>query len=341
MRTPRKKRDPEGIMSLTEHLQELRRRVIISLLAILAGTIFGFIWYQWAPGPVMPLGEIIRRPYCSLPEELRADLTADGSCRLIATTPFEMFMLRLKVGFLAGLVVSSPVWLQQIWAFITPGLHKNERRWTLSFVTFAVTLFVAGALIAYFIVDQGLFVLMSIGQEYQIAALSGQQYYNFVLALIVIFGVSFEVPLVIIMLNLAGLLQYEQVKDKRRIIVVILFIFAAFITPGQDPFSMLVLALSLTLLVELAFQFCRVNDKKRAKRTSEWASIDDDEASGPIAAPSPIGPSGSVGGAAPINGPGTVEEPTPVAQPDGVRYGGEATSISGSANTPNYFDDVL
>lgn len=328
-------------MSLTEHLQELRRRVIISLLAILAGTIFGFIWYQWAPGPVMPLGEIIRRPYCSLPPELRADLTADGSCRLIATTPFEMFMLRLKVGFLAGLVVSSPIWLLQIWAFITPGLHKNERRWTLSFVTLAVTLFVAGAVIAYVIVDQGLYVLMSFGQEFQIAALSGQQYYNFVLALIVIFGVSFEVPLVIIMLNLAGLLQYEQVKDKRRIIIVVLFIFAAFITPGQEPFSMLVLALSLTMLVEMAFQFCRIHDKRSAARRNEWAQLDDDEASGPIDAPAPIGAASGIGSVTPVDGAGDVDAPVPVGRPEGSYGGSGATSLSGRAGTPNFFDDVL
>lgn len=328
-------------MSLTEHLQELRRRVIISLLAIVVGTIFGFMWYQWAPGPVMPLGEIIRRPYCSLPEELRADLTSDGACRLIATTPFEMFMLRLKVGFLAGLVVSSPVWLQQIWAFITPGLHKNERRWTLSFVTFAVTLFVAGALIAYFIVDQGLYVLMSIGQEYQIAALSGQQYYNFVLALIVIFGVSFEVPLVIIMLNLAGLLRYEQVKNQRRIITVVLFIFAAFITPGQDPFSMLVLALSLCLLVEMAFQFCRVHDKRAAKRNGDWASLSDDEASGPIAAPTPIGAATGVEGVSPISGAGAVAAPTSISNWGGAQRSTGDGSIRGGASSPNFFDDVL
>ncbi|WP_273412782.1 twin-arginine translocase subunit TatC [Corynebacterium appendicis] len=323
-------------MSLTEHLQELRRRVVVSLLAILAGTILGFIWYQWAPGPVMPLGELIRRPYCSLPPELRADLTADGSCRLIATTPFEMFMLRMKVGFLAGLVFASPVWLYQIWAFITPGLHKNERRWTLSFVSLAVTLFVAGAVIAYFIVDQGLYILMSIGQEYQIAALSGQQYYNFVLALIVIFGVSFEVPLVIIMLNLAGLLRYDQVKDKRRIIIVALFIFAAVITPGQDPFSMVVLALSLTLLVELAFQFCRIHDKRAGIRTREWAELDDEEASGPIDAPAPIGAASGLGTA------NAIDRPAPIstdAEPDAGGYG--STSISGRARTPNFFDDVL
>ena len=323
-------------MSLTEHLQELRRRVVVSLLAILAGTILGFIWYQWAPGPVMPLGELIRRPYCSLPPELRADLTADGSCRLIATTPFEMFMLRMKVGFLAGLVFASPVWLYQIWAFITPGLHKNERRWTLSFVSLAVTLFVSGAVIAYFIVDQGLELLMSIGKEYQIAALSGQLYYNFVLALIVIFGVSFEVPLVVIMLNLAGLLRYDQVRDKRRIIIVALFIFAAVITPGQDPFSMVVLALSLTLLVELAFQFCRIHDKRAGIRTREWAELDDEEASGPIDAPAPIGAASGLGTA------NAIDRPEPIrtdAEPDLGGYG--STSISGRARTPNFFDDVL
>ena len=323
-------------MSLTEHLQELRRRVVISLLAIVAGTIVGFIWYQWAPGPVMPLGEIIRRPYCSLPPELRADLTSDGSCRLIATTPFEMFMLRMKVGFLAGLVFSSPVWLYQIWAFITPGLHKNERRWTLSFVSLAVTLFVAGAVIAYFIVDQGLELLMSIGKEYQIAALSGQLYYNFVLALIVIFGVSFEVPLVVIMLNLAGLLRYDQVKDKRRIIIVALFIFAAVITPGQDPFSMIVLALSLSLLVELAFQFCRIHDKRVGRQTSEWASLDDEEASGPIEAPAPIGAASGLGVAS------TIDRPAPIrADAEAADGGYGSTSISGRADTPNFFDDVL
>ena len=319
-------------MSLVEHLQELRRRVLISLAAVVIGTVLGFIWYQWAPGSIMPLGEIIRRPYCSLPPELRADLTSDGSCRLIATSPFEMFMLRLKVGFLAGLVVASPVWLQQIWAFITPGLLKNERRWTLSFVSFAVTLFVAGAVLAYFIVDQGLYVLMSIGSEYQVGALSGGQYYNFVLALIVIFGVSFEVPLVIIMLNLAGLLQYEQVEDKRRIIIVILFIFAAFMTPGQDPFSMIVLALSLCLLVEMAFQFCRIHDKRTAKKREAWASLSDDEASGPIAAPTPIGAATSVGSAQAPARVQPVDDPAPL---DPLGHAEQAQV------TPGYFDDVL
>ena len=311
----KKKKSPTGDMSLVEHLQELRRRVIISLLALLAGTIVGFIWYQHAPFGTMPLGEILRGPYCELPPESRADFTRDGECRLLATRPFEMFMLRLKVGALAGLVLSSPVWLYQIWAFIVPGLHKKERRSTFTFVTLAVMLFVLGALIAYFIVGFALEFLMTMGTEFAVSALTGQDYYNFLLGLLVIFGVSFEVPLIIIMLNIVGVLEYQTLKEKRRMIILILFVFAAFMTPGQDPFSMVVLAACLVLLVEMAIQFTRINDKKRQRERPEWMDLDDESAS-------------------PLNtAPGGTDAPAPISRPapvDALR----PTHTSG-------FDDVL
>ncbi|WP_165165246.1 twin-arginine translocase subunit TatC [Corynebacterium qintianiae] len=286
-------------MPLVEHLKELRRRVIISLAAFVVGTVIGFIWYQNAPFGMAPLGEIIRGPYCNLPSDLRADFTGDGECRLLATNPFEMFMLRLKVGALAGMVLSSPVWLTQIWSFITPGLHRNEKRYTFFFVTLAVTLFVLGALLAYFVLDKGLYILMSIGSEFQVAALAGREYYNFLLSLIVIFGVSFELPLTIAMLNLAGILRYEHVRGKRRMIILGLFIFAAFMTPGQDPYSMIALAAAMTVLVELAFQFCRINDRRRAEERPEWMDLDDESASGPISAATPISAPEAVSASAP------------------------------------------
>ena len=301
----RKKKSPTGDMSLVEHLQELRRRVIISLLALLAGTIVGFIWYQHAPFGTMPLGEILRGPYCELPPESRADFTRDGECRLLATRPFEMFMLRLKVGALAGLVLSSPVWLYQIWAFIVPGLHKKERRSTFTFVTLAVMLFVLGALIAYFIVGFALEFLMTMGTEFAVSALTGQDYYNFLLGLLVIFGVSFEVPLIIIMLNIVGVLEYQTLKEKRRMIILILFVFAAFMTPGQDPFSMVVLAACLVLLVEMAIQFTRINDKKRQRERPEWMDLDDESASPLNTAP------GGTDAPAPISRPAPVDAPHP------------------------------
>ena len=136
----KKPQNPTGDMTLVEHLKELRRRVIIALIAFAIGTIIGFIWYGTSPSPIPTLGDILRGPYCSLPADKRAAFTLDGECRLIATMPFEAFSLRLKIGSLAGAVLSSPIWLYQLWAFITPGLHKNEKRTTTIFVTIAVTL---------------------------------------------------------------------------------------------------------------------------------------------------------------------------------------------------------
>ena len=127
-------------MTLVQHLQELRRRIVISLLALVVGAIIGFIWYQNAPFGISPLGEILRGPYCSLPEEKRISFSANGECRLLATSPFEMLLLRLKVGALAGAVLSSPVWLYQIWAFIVPGLHENEKKYSRMFACVALSL---------------------------------------------------------------------------------------------------------------------------------------------------------------------------------------------------------
>ena len=293
-----------------------RNKYTKSLIFLTLGAIMGYVWYQQSFGPIDSLGDILRGPYCSLPAERRAALTLDGECRLIATSPFEMFLLRLKIGAMAGIVFSSPIWLYQLWAFITPGLHKKERGWTFAFVSVAVALFVAGAVLAYAVVSYGLDFLLSIGDNTQIAALSGGQYFNFVLALLMIFGVSFEVPLIIAALNLAGLVSYELIKDKRRIIVVSLFIFAAVMTPGQDPFSMFVLAIALVALVELAIQFTRINDKRRAKQRPEWMDLDD-EAASPLEAPGET-PAASWAPAAPT----PVEQPQPIPPSD------------------NYFDDI-
>ncbi|AKK11079.1 twin-arginine translocase subunit TatC [Corynebacterium uterequi] len=339
----RRPKNPTGEMTLVEHLQELRQRLIFAVLFLLVGTIVGFIWYGWAPPGFITLGEIIRGPYCSLPPEYRADLTGDGECRLLATSPMEMFMLRLKVGALAGAVLSSPFWLYQIWAFITPGLLKNERRYTIVFVGLAVTLFVIGAVLAYFVLDFGLLFLTGIGQETQVAAWTGEKYYNLVLTLLVVFGVAFEVPLIIVSLNAIGLLEYAAIRGKRRIVWVLVFIFAALLSPGGDPYSMLALGVSVGLLVEMAFQFCRWNDKRHGMNAEEFADLSDDEASRLDYTPAAVDPAEPIAApatapamTAPVAAPAPVKEPSPAptqaARPSGT---------FDSAPSTSYFDDVL
>lgn len=331
------KKNPDGTMSIVDHLRELRTRLLRALAAISLTTIIGFLWYEhgisaWSVGaihfPRVPsLGEILKAPYCSLPPSARASFSADHECRLIATSPFEMFMLRMKMGTLAGVVLACPLWLIEVWGFITPGLLKNERRWTLSVGAIAGLLFVGGVIAAYLVVPMGLDMLLHLGDSTQISALTGEKYFNFVITLIVVFGLSFEVPLFTAMLNLAGVVHYEHLKDKRRILIVLIFIFAAIATPGQDPISMMVLALTLVVLMELALQFTRFHDRRRARHVSEWEGLSDDEASPLAAAPSlvPVAESiydevehstGGEGVSRPVGASGPIPPPAPISPPD-------------------------
>ncbi|MEU6151591.1 twin-arginine translocase subunit TatC [Actinosynnema sp. NPDC047251] len=266
-------------MSLKDHLYDLRHRLGLALLIIAIGAVFGWFWWEWHIFGLPSLSDVVIAPYCGIPVQQRLTQGGQG-CQLLQTQPFEIFMIRLKVGAGAGMAVTAPLWLMQVWRFIAPGLYAKERKFALIFVGIASVLFVAGATLAFYVVPQGLSVLVGFGDEKFITALTAGDYISFIMALLLIFGVSFELPLIVVMLNQVGVLTYDKLRKWRRGIVFALVVFAAIATPGVDPISMIALAIALTLLFELAIQLARIHDKRAArKRKAEGLDeLDDDEA---------------------------------------------------------------
>ncbi|KGH48580.1 preprotein translocase subunit TatC [Modestobacter caceresii] len=272
-------------MSLIGHLRELRNRIGIALFFVLIGTAVAFWWYEQG------LGQFIRAPYCGLASDTRGlPSQPDGDCDLLVIDVLGGALIRLKISFIVGVVLSSPFWLYQVWAFLTPGLKKSEKRYGVAFVAASSSLFALGAALAYIALSKGLELLIGLAGDGVTVALTAQEYIGFVISLLVAFGVSFELPLIAMVLNLIGVLSYETLSKSRRWIYFLTIVFAAFITPTQDPFTMLLMAAPMCVLFEIAIQIARFVDKRRAKREAAegLAGLDDDEASPSIDAASPL-----------------------------------------------------
>ncbi|GAA3113917.1 twin-arginine translocase subunit TatC [Planomonospora alba] len=263
--------DAEGRMPLMEHLRELRNRLVVALLGVLGGIVLGFVFFD-------PVWDFVSAPYCSLQQsqELR------GECTFLILGVFESFFVNLKVAALFGVVVASPVWLHQIWAFVTPGLYRNEKRYSLTFLALAIPLFLAGAALAYFVMDTGLAILLGFAPENSVTSITLDEYLGYVLVLLIVFGVSFELPLLMVFLNIIGVLPRATVAKHRRMVIFLMFVFGAVATPGGDPFTMIALALPMVVLFALAEGFMYLRER-RSPSGEDFSHLSDDEAS-PLAA---------------------------------------------------------
>lgn len=274
--------DRSAAMPLTDHLRELRNRLVKSGIAIAIGMVIGWIYYPqlfaWVSAPF---------------ESVVANAQADGHDVTLALTGVaDPFILQIQLSAVAGVVLAAPIWLYQLWRFVTPGLHGHEKRWAIGFAAAATPLFAAGVVLAYVVLPYGLQVLFGFTPDGVENIVSVDKYLSFFIRTILIFGVGFLVPLLLVLLNFAGVLSGRKLLGWWRWIIIIILVFAAIATPTGDPINLLLLAVPIYLLVMVAVGICLVNDRRRARRRKgidiDYDELDDDETSPLDTTPSPL-----------------------------------------------------
>lgn len=277
-------KDAEGRMPLVEHLRELRNRLMKSVLAILVITVVAAFFYKhlidFMLKPMLDSVGCTNGVVSQRNGRPCADMTVNG---LIAP-----FSIALKVSLTAGVVLSAPVWLYQLWAFVAPGLHSHEKKYAVGFVGAGAPLFAAGAVLAYKILPQTAMILLEFTPDNARNLLPVDDYLDLVTRMVVVFGLAFELPLLLILLNFTGVLSAKRLASWWRIMVLGITIFAAFATPTGDPLTMMSLAAPIIALYFLALGLCLLNDRRRKRRNPD-ADLDDDEASALDLTPAPIG----------------------------------------------------
>jgi sec-independent protein translocase protein TatC len=230
-------------MSVVEHLTELRRRIVISLIAVTIGAIFCFIFSE-------SIIKFLITYY--------QDATAGEKDALIFLGPLDAFLTRIKIATYGGIVLALPVWLFELWRFITPGLNPNEKRYAIPFVFSSIVLFGLGGLVAFLTLPRALEFLLDVGGSQLRPELTADKYLSFVSLMTVAFGVAFEFPVVLVFLLLARVLTTRQLRQWRRPAAVIIVVFAAVITPSQDPYSLFFMAAPMYIFYEMSIIIGRV-----------------------------------------------------------------------------------
>ena len=251
---------PDGTMTLFEHLRELRYRLIVSALAIIAGMVVAwFFRYE--------LLDILQRPYFQAIEALKAK-HPDANTSLVNINLTSPLTLSLKVAALAGAIVTAPFWLYQLWAFVVPGLLAKEKKWALIFIAAATPMFVGGVVVAYFVLPKAITVLLSFTQSGVTNLQDINAYLSFLLRLMLVFGLGFLIPLIVLMLNIVGVIKAKQMAKYRSLVIFGTFVFGAVATPSTDPFSMLAVAAPMALLFLGAEVIAHILDRRKERQAA-------------------------------------------------------------------------
>ena len=268
-----REQNPDGRMPLMDHIRELRNRVVKMALGLIAGMLVGFVFFNWA-------WHIIERPLCTAVIRGHTGCRTLGTNQLVLDGPLDSFYLRVKVAVIVGVILSSPVWLYQVWAFIAPGLYSKEKRWSYIFIGTSVPLFLIGNTLAYWSLGRSMHYLLGLTPSGVANIIQVDQYMSFVITMLVAFGIAFEVPLLIVMLNLAGILTHARFRKWRRLMIFGVFLIAGMANPSPDPITMLILGGACAALVEVAEFIVWSNDRRRARlHPSPYAGLADDELS--------------------------------------------------------------
>jgi sec-independent protein translocase protein TatC len=251
---------PDGTMTLFEHLRELRYRLVVAILAIIAGMIVAWFFRD-------PLMIILERPYFEAIADLKAK-NPDAVTSLVNINLTSPLTLALKVSALAGALLTAPIWLYQLWAFIVPGLLAKEKKWTLIFIAVATPMFVGGVLVGYIVLPKAITVLLSFTQSGVTNLQDINAYLSFLLRLMVVFGIAFLIPLVVLVLNIVGVVKAKTLAKYRTLVIFGTFVFGAIATPSTDPFSMLALAAPMTLLFLAAEVIAHILDRRKERRAA-------------------------------------------------------------------------
>ena len=297
-------------MPLAEHFRELRRRLIISVVAIALGAVAGWFLYD-------PVWAKLQEPMLEIARE--RGVTAQVNFQSLTSA----FNLQIKLAVYLGIILASPVWLYEVWAFITPGLTRKERRTSIAFVAVAVPLFLSGIGLAWLVLPHAVEILTEFTPEGASNIISADEYLNFTTRLILAFGIAFVLPLLAAALNMVGILSGQALGRSWRVSVFCIFLFTAIASPSPDVGSMLLMALPLVGLYVLTVGFCLLNDRRRRRKRDHDPvfGLDDDEAS-----PLETGPgAGSIeAGSDGIGTPAEIGRPAPLDRaPD--RYDDDAT----------------